>query len=85
VNNKYKFGRKCQMCMRCSFICPENCIKIGLYDKWRVNGKYEFEKYRNNSSLVLPYITKESDGFYKCFINTFKEIDKRYNEIKEVK
>ena len=28
-----------------------------------------------------PYITKDSKGFYKCFIKTFKEIDEKYNAL----
>ena len=82
-NGKYKFGRKCLMCMRCSFYCPENAIKIGLYDKWRVNGEYDFKNIKNNEDLKLPFITEKSTGFYECFIKTFKEIDKRYMEIKK--
>ncbi len=81
-NEKYIFGRKCLMCMRCSFYCPENAIKIGLYDKWRVNGEYNFRNIKNNPDLKLPYITNDSSGFYECFIKTFKEIEKRYEEIK---
>ena len=80
-NDKYKFGRKCIMCMRCSFYCPKDAIKIGLYNKWRVNGEYNFESIKNNNGLELPYITNESKGFYKCFLKTFKEIDERYGEI----
>lgn len=80
-NDKYKFGRKCIMCMRCSFYCPKDAIKIGLYNKWRVNGEYNFESIKNNNDLELPYITNESKGFYKCFLKTFKEIDERYGEI----
>lgn len=82
-NGKYKFHQRCLMCMRCSFYCPKDAIKIGLYDKWRVNGKYDFEKIKNNDTLKLPYITEQSDGFYKCFIKTFKDIDERYKEIKK--
>src|SRR5574344_417126 len=79
--NKYKFGRKCQMCMRCSFMCPENAIKIGLYDSWRVNGPYDFEEIKANKNLDGKYINKDSTGFYKCFIKTFSDIDKRHEEI----
>ena len=82
-NGKYKFGRKCLMCMRCSFYCPEDAIEIGLYDKWRVNGEYDFKNIKNNKVLKLPFITEKSTGFYECFIKTFKEIDKRYMEIKK--
>ena len=83
INNKYKFGQKCLMCMRCSFYCPENAVKIGLFDKWRVNGEYDFKKIKNNKNLKLPYITEKSSGFYECFIKTFKDIDRRYTEIKK--
>ena len=30
------------MCMRCAFHCPKNAIKIGLFNKWKVNGAYTF-------------------------------------------
>jgi len=84
-NNKYTFGHHCQMCMRCSFFCPKDAIKIGIYDGWRVNGRYDFIKIKNNKNLKLPYINESSSGFYHCFIKTFKEIDERYNEINKQK
>ena len=43
-NGELKFGKNCAMCMRCSFFCRENAIKIGLFEKWKVNGPYNFEK-----------------------------------------
>ena len=77
----YIFGRECQMCMRCSYTCPENAIKIGLYDKWRVNGPYDFRKIEKDNKLDGKYINGSSKDFYECFIKTFKDIDIRYNEI----
>ncbi len=41
-DGKFKFGNKCLMCMRCSLHCPKDAVKIGLFDKWRVNGAYSF-------------------------------------------
>lgn len=41
---KITFGKRCLMCMRCSFFCPKNAIKIGLFEKCKVNGAYTFEK-----------------------------------------
>lgn len=81
-NDKYIFGRKCLMCMRCSFYCPKDAIKIGLYNNWRVNGEYNFKNIENNDELKLPYITRNSKGFYKCYIESFNKIDQRYEEIK---
>lgn len=41
-DGKFVFGKKCLMCTRCSFQCPTNAIKIGWFDKWKVNGAYNF-------------------------------------------
>lgn len=40
----FEFGKECLMCMRCSFNCPKNAIKIGMFDKWKVNGDYAFRE-----------------------------------------
>ena len=39
---KFIFGKNCLMCTRCSFECPTNSIKIGWFEKWKVNGAYNF-------------------------------------------
>ena len=44
VDGKFKFGNKCLMCMRCAHLCPKNAIKIGWFNKWKVNGAYSFEQ-----------------------------------------
>lgn len=41
-DGKFVFGKKCLMCTRCSFECPANAIKIGWFEKWKVNGAYNF-------------------------------------------
>ncbi len=41
-DGEFKFGKNCLMCMRCSFHCPKNAIKIGWFEKWKVNGAYNF-------------------------------------------
>lgn len=41
-DGKFRFGGGCLMCMRCAFHCPKNAIKIGLFNKWKVNGAYTF-------------------------------------------
>lgn len=42
VNGKIKFGKNCIMCMRCAHLCPKNAIRMGMFDKWKVNGAYSF-------------------------------------------
>ena len=78
ANGRIQFHHRCQMCMRCSFFCPTDAINIGYINSWRVNGAYSFEKIEKNNKLKLPYITKKSKGFYRCFIRYFDGIDRAY-------
>lgn len=80
-NGKIKFHHHCDMCMRCSFFCPTNAIKIGFLEGWKVNGGYQFDKILNDQTIGSSYITKDSKGFYKCFIKTFDFIDREYKKI----
>lgn len=73
-DNKYVFGKECQMCMRCSFNCPTNAIKIGLINKWKVNGKYDLEA-KNNEYII----NKKSKRFYRYFIKYYKRLDSILN------
>ncbi len=41
-NGEFIFGKNCLMCMRCSFFCPKDAFKIGFFNKWKVNGVYNF-------------------------------------------
>ncbi len=59
---KFRFGGKCLMCMRCAHLCPKNAMKIGLFNRWKVNGPYTFaqpktdsEKQRYNKMLTNSY------------------------------
>lgn len=79
---KIKFHHHCDMCMRCSFYCPTNAINIGFLQSWRVNNAYNYKDIENDKSPITPYITKDSKGFYKCFIDYFANIDEEYEKIK---
>lgn len=79
--DKVVFGHKCECCMRCSFYCPTKAIDIGFLQKWKVTGDYKLHKTLKDDTKYTPYITKDSQGFYKCFIKTFDEIDAEYNRI----
>lgn len=67
-NGEFKFGDKCIMCMRCSFFCPKNAIKIGLFNKWRVNGPYHFQKPEEEEENKHKNYCKKSykKYFEKC-------------------
>lgn len=80
-DGKIKFGHRCDMCMRCSFFCPTNAIKIGFLEGWKVGNYYNLESIANDQSPRSPYITVNSRGFFKCFIKYFAAIDERYREL----
>jgi len=80
-NGKIKFHHHCDMCMRCSFFCPTDAIKIGFLQGWKVNGAYDYADIENDSSQIVPYITEDSRGFYKCFIKHFATIDAEHEKI----
>ena len=66
-DGKFYFGKKCLMCMRCSFLCPKNAIKIGLFNKWKVNGEYSFNKPSNSSEETHKnYCKKAYERYFKA-------------------
>lgn len=77
---RVKFHHHCLMCMRCSLNCPKNAVKIGLFDKWRVNKPYNFEQIRKLEN-DKPIITKDTKGFFKCYIETYAKIEQRHDEL----
>ncbi len=81
-NGKIKFHHHCLMCMRCSFFCPTNAINIGFLQQWgwKVNGGYDFEKIKK-IELTEPYITNDTQGFFHCYIESYENINRRYQEL----
>lgn len=77
-----KFHHNCLMCMRCSFFCPTAAIDIGILQGWKVNGRYDFGKIRK-MKLEKPVITQDTQGFFKCYIDTYNYINSRYKELFE--
>ncbi len=82
-NDKIKFHHHCDMCMCCSFYCPTDAIRIGFLQSWgwKVNGDYKLKQVAKDTAPYEPYITDKSEGFYSCFIKTFKEIDEEYERL----
>lgn len=79
-NEKIKFHHNCLMCMRCSLYCPKDAIKIGFLDSWRVNKPYNFneiEKLENKERII----NDNTKGFFKCYIETYKNIENRHKEL----
>ena len=64
-HNKFKFGTKCALCVRCSFGCPSCAISIGILNNWRINGSYNIEKTSRDDTVKFPYFTDELKGLHR--------------------
>lgn len=80
---KIKFHHSCVMCMRCSFFCPTGAINIGFLQGWKVLDYYNLNKVEKDDSIEPNFVTENTTGFFKCYIKTFKDIDREYEEIKK--
>ena len=62
-DDKFKFGKKCLMCQRCSMYCPKDAFKsLGFFSSWKVHPHYtfkealEFEKEKKPNYCKKNYI-----------------------------
>ncbi len=72
-NGQIKFHHDCSMCMRCSFYCPNNAIKIGFLNHWKVNGDYNLSTLEKDASKN-GYAERNKKKFYRCFKKYFDQI-----------
>ena len=75
-----KFHHKCMMCMSCTLNCPKDAIKMGLFNSWRLNKPYDFNKIEK-IELKEPIINKDTKGFFKCYIKTSEDIKNRQHTL----
>lgn len=80
-NGKYKFGHNCVLCMGCSFNCPADAIKIGIFKFWKVNGNYRLETLEKDDALPFPYIPNHAKGVYRIYKKYYREADKRLSKL----
>lgn len=80
-NGKMKFGGKCLMCMRCAHLCPTDAIKIGWFNKWKVNGAYSFKKPKSpDTKMYNKMLTKAYKAYFEA---AEKRIAENYPDLKE--
>lgn len=72
-----KFKSRCIMCAKCSFFCPVNCIRIGLFNSWRINGEYSFKDGDPNEKNGHENYCK------KAYDRYFKNAEERINSASE--
>ena len=90
-NGEFHFGKNCIMCMRCAFLCKQNAIKIGLFEKWKVNGPYTFQKpEKEEEDKHKKYCKKSYQKYFNraeekinkanSLINKENQIDEKFDE-----
>ncbi|MDE6399069.1 MAG: hypothetical protein K2L51_07090, partial [Clostridiales bacterium] len=72
-DGKFTFGKKCLMCTRCSFLCPADAIKIGWFEKWKVNGAYNFNNPEGTEQKSHKNYCKKS--YAKYFARSERKIE----------
>ena len=73
----YKFGHDCTLCMGCSFNCPADAIRIGIFKYWKVNGSYRLNELAQDDSIPFPYVPSHAKGIYRIYKKYYREADKR--------
>lgn len=79
VDGRFVFKNKCLMCMRCAFYCPTDSVRIGLFNRWKVNGAYNFNRPEEIKEDRHKRYCKRS--YRKYFIRSLKKLD--YNKYRQ--
>ena len=74
-DGKFKFGKQCVLCMGCSFNCPVDAIKVGVFKFWKVNGSYRLKELEKDESLYFPLVPDRAKGIYKLYKKYYRECD----------
>ncbi|MBQ9238699.1 MAG: EFR1 family ferrodoxin [Treponema sp.] len=77
TDGRIVMGTACTLCVACSFNCPVDAISIGLLNKWKVNGQYQFDRILKDAQLPFPYITDTTKGGYRVYRKYYREADER--------
>jgi NAD-dependent dihydropyrimidine dehydrogenase PreA subunit/menaquinone-dependent protoporphyrinogen IX oxidase len=72
----FSFGSRCQMCMRCTFYCPEDAVRAGILDFWRVNGPYNFKKLAAEGTEEVGFTLPEQRKFFRMFRAYYEKLDR---------
>ena len=79
-DGKIKFGSSCVLCMGCSFNCPVDAVKVGLFKFWKVNGSYRLNELVKDDSLYFPVVPDRAKGIYRLYKKYYRECDAQLKE-----
>lgn len=75
-SGKIKFASKCTMCMRCAMMCPEDAIKFGFLNKWKVHGRYDFERILADDSIDDNFFSTTDSRFFRMHRKYYEKLNK---------
>lgn len=81
-NGKAVHGKNCNICMACVAFCPKNAVNTRYMERWKVVGKYDFDKISRDGSLSNDYLksTKEFLGIYEKYFDKAQKLINEYNK-----
>ena len=67
VDDKFKFGKHCLMCQRCSMYCPKDAFKsLGFFSSWKVHPFYTFKEETEFQKEKKPkYCKKNYERYFR--------------------
>ena len=79
-DGKIKFGKGCVLCMGCSFGCPVDAVKVGVFKFWKVNGSYRLNELIKDESIYFPVVPGKAKGIYRLYKKYYRECDAQLKE-----
>lgn len=80
VDGKYVFGHNCVLCMDCSFGCPKDAVKVGMFKYWKVHGSYKLDKLKADDSIPFPVERSQRQKFGSLYKRYYRRVDKLLKE-----
>jgi NAD-dependent dihydropyrimidine dehydrogenase PreA subunit/flavodoxin len=75
MGDRYVFGKNCCLCLACSFHCPKDAINLGIFENWKVNGDYEYEKISMTPAIHFPCSDGTEKKIHKTYLKYFRRCD----------
>jgi len=70
------FGGRCSLCMACSFLCPTEAIRPGIFHRsWLVNGSYPLERMEQDPGIP-SWNESHEKHFNRAYDLYFKKCDR---------
>ena len=77
------FGAKCTMCMSCAMRCPNDAVRSGMLNPWRVNGLFRYDRLVADDTVPKTYVNDETKGYFKLFRPYYERTDKLMREYEQ--